>query len=483
MRPDVLVIGAGVAGLACATLLADNGLRVLVLEAADIPGGRARSWTDPETGDVVDIGPHVLLNKYSNMLAWLERLGTAGHIYWQTDELLTVVDKHRPIHFKVGGLPAPLHWVRNLRRILPSVPLRRLLTNSRVGWQVLRSTGDDLLALDQRTGRDYLEEMGVSPEFIDWFWASAAIAFLNVPIEDCSAAALMRIIAQALGHNDVAFGISQTGLNDLYAWPAIRYIEKRGGEVRLNNPADSVVYRSGHPVGVALADGSQIDAPSIVLAVPPTAIAALLPDTHPLVSVSRRFRPSPYISCYLWFDRKITETPFWARPWSPDELNTDFYDLSNVRTSSTGPGSMIATNIIYSDRVAHLSDAEIISATIEEIADFAPQVKQARLIAQAVHRIPMSIPCALPGIEELRPATRVERGLFLAGDWIDTGLPFCMESAVRAGAMAAEAVLAERGVGAALAKPLPVPGGIGRLLRRDSGDRQRVQGGYNPKRP
>lgn len=38
---DVIVIGAGVAGLGCALALADRGLRVTVLEADAEPGGRA----------------------------------------------------------------------------------------------------------------------------------------------------------------------------------------------------------------------------------------------------------------------------------------------------------------------------------------------------------------------------------------------------------------------------------------------------------
>lgn len=476
--PEVIIIGAGVAGLACATLLADHGLRVLVVEADTIPGGRARSWVDPGTGDTVDIGPHILLNKYPNMLAWLERLGTSDQVFWQTRELLTVLDKQRHLHFTVSSLPPPLHWLPNLSQILPSVPLRRLLTNTRLGWRTMRSTGEELLALDHLTGRDYLEQMGVSKEFIDWFWATAAMAFLNTPVEQCSAASLMRLLAQALGHNDVAFGIPRVGLSDLYAWPAIRAVEGRGGVVRLGCRVESLRLRGDRAVGVTLEDGTQIDAASVVLAVPPTAIPSLLPHAYPLTALSLRFEPSPYISCYLWFDRRITDTPFWARPWSPAEFNTDFYDLANVQRERTG--SLLATNILRSDRLAHLSDEQIIGATLREIADFTPLAMQARLVASAVHRIPMAIPSAVPGIESSRPATAIGPGLWLAGDWVDTGLPFCMESAVRAGALAAEALLAERGVHAALVQPVPVPGGLGRLLR--GSDPQRIQGGYNPKR-
>ncbi|MCQ4310819.1 FAD-dependent oxidoreductase [Pseudomonas stutzeri] len=468
---DVVVVGSGIAGLSCASLLADAGQRVLVLEASEVPGGRARSWADPATGDSVDIGPHVLLNKYSNMLAMLERFGTSEQVCWQTEELLTVLDKHRHIRFKVGGLPAPMHYLRNLPQILPSVPLRRLLSNVPLAWRTMRSSPGELMALDDRTGYQYLLDNGVSPSFIDWFWASASMAILNLPVEQCSAASLMRLLAQGLGHNDLAFGFPKVGLSDLYAWPAIRCLERHGGEVRFNCAAAGLHRRDDTVAGVTLVGGTVIPAPAVVLAVPPTSISGLLSEEHPLATVAGHFEPSPYISCYLWFDRKLTSARFWARPWSPDSLNTDFYDLSNIRSDMTKSGSMIATNIIWSHRTAGLSDQAIIEATIGEIGDFAPEVHQARLVAAAVHHIPMSIPCAQPGVETARPATRLEKGVFLAGDWVDTGLPFCMESATRAGALAAEAILADQGKLVRLAHPTPVPGGLTKLLRkRDEGD-------------
>jgi 15-cis-phytoene desaturase len=413
----------------------------------------------------VDIGPHVLLNKYPNMLALLERLGTADQICWQTEELLTVLDRDRHLRFKVGGLPAPLHYGRNLPQVLRLVPPRHLLSNIRLGWRTMRSTPAELMTLDDRTGRDYLLSTGVSPDFIDWFWASASMAILNLPVEQCSAASLMRLLAQGLGHNDLAFGFPKLGLSDLYAWPAIESLQRNGGKVRFDCAATGVHRKDGAVAGVTLAGGTKIEAPAVVLAVPPTAIESVLPRPHALTTTAARFEPSPYISCYLWFDRVLTDARFWARPWSPACFNTDFYDLSNIRDGDTGPGSMIATNIIWSHRAAEMTDQAIIDATLKEIADFVPEARQARLVGAAVHHIPMSVPCAKPGIESSRPAVEQEPGLFLAGDWIDTGLPFCMESATRAGALAAEAVLAQRGVTAQLALPTPVPGGLTRWLR------------------
>src|SRR4051794_16154844 len=71
---EAVVVGGGIAGLACAVALSDNGVRVTLIERDSILGGRAASWPDERTGDAVDIGPHVVHTEYRNFLALLDRL-------------------------------------------------------------------------------------------------------------------------------------------------------------------------------------------------------------------------------------------------------------------------------------------------------------------------------------------------------------------------------------------------------------------------
>ena len=83
MDADVIVVGAGFAGLAAATRLAQSGVRALVLEASPIAGGRARSWTDRRTGFSVDNGQHLFMGCYRETIAFLQRIGTAGLLEFQ----------------------------------------------------------------------------------------------------------------------------------------------------------------------------------------------------------------------------------------------------------------------------------------------------------------------------------------------------------------------------------------------------------------
>ena len=128
------------------------------------------------------------------------------------------------------------------------------------------------------------------------------------------------------------------------------------------------------------------------------------------------------------------------------------WHLSNIRPSLRGAPSIIASNIIYSGRVEGLSDDELVAATVREIAIHAPSARDARVLHASVHHVPMAIPVPVPGFERSRPGTRTRApGVYLAGDWIRTRLPCSMESAVRSGLLAAEAVLRDRGTEARLA--------------------------------
>src|SRR5580765_7099848 len=109
-RPHVIVIGGGLAGMACAVALeSSDAIDVTLLEARRILGGRAGSFEDPQTGELLDNCQHVLLGCCTNLIDFYKRTGATDRIEW-----------HRAIHFRdeqgrrhdlwgMRGLPAPLH--------------------------------------------------------------------------------------------------------------------------------------------------------------------------------------------------------------------------------------------------------------------------------------------------------------------------------------------------------------------------------------
>lgn len=444
MGQHVAIVGGGIAGLACGVALTDAGLRVTLIEREKRLGGRARSWTDEATGDVIDLGPHVVHSEYRNMMRFLERLGTRELICWQPENLITLVDGKRVVRLRHRPLPPPLSLLPDL--VAGSgLAFRDLRSNNRITWRAMRFDESDVPALDRVGGHDYLRAAGVTQPMIDWFWSFASLSVLNVPLERCSAAALLRVHSQLIGHRRLHFGFPAVGLGELFAPQAARILD------RVILGAEAVAIDGG----VALADGTRIAADYVVTALPPQ-------DLERLGITAPKVEPSPYVSVYLWFDRKLTRERFWALLGATKRLATDFYDLSNIRRGWAARPSVIAANIIYSHRARGMTNDEIVAATQREIAEFAPQARDARITHAVVNRIAMVIPCPVPGSESARPAPSVS----LAGDWTATGLPSSMESAVRSGLMAAEHVLRAAGRPRSLALPVRPNDGIAGLVQR-----------------
>ena len=94
-RFDVVVVGAGFAGLTAAVRLAENGARVLVLEARSRLGGRATAFPDRETGDIVDNGQHVIVGAYRDTRALLATIGAESNLRFQKQLASVFSDRQR----------------------------------------------------------------------------------------------------------------------------------------------------------------------------------------------------------------------------------------------------------------------------------------------------------------------------------------------------------------------------------------------------
>jgi len=467
---DVVIVGGGLAGLTTAVALVRRGIRTTVVERDSVLGGRARSLTDEETGDRIDIGPHILLSEYPNMFALLDVLGTRDRIVWNHERFILMVDGQLEIEMKHAKLPAPLHYAPSLWRD-PTIGHRDTISNLRVSFLAMQLSEDDIMRLDNVNAAAFLRSQGVTEHFIERFWAFSCLAIMNVPIELCSAGALLRFYRRLIGHREYYVGFADAGLGDLFAPLARELIEAGGGQVLLDTEVAGFAGDRSRATGVELSDGRRIEARYCVAALPPQALRRVARrewlDDYAAFRDLVSFYPSPYVSTYLWFDRKLTDLQFWARSHNKNDLNCDFYDLTNINRGWRDRPSVVTTNCIFCERAAGLSDDEIVATTIRELAEYLPDAARATLRHAVVSRIPMAIHCPFPGTEQLRqPVRSPVRNLFLAGDWIRTGLPSSMESACMAGWLAAEEILADAGRPESLAVAAKQTEGLSGLVYR-----------------
>jgi squalene-associated FAD-dependent desaturase len=461
---DAVVVGGGFAGLSAAARLAREGARVLVLEARSRLGGRATAFVDRETGELVDNGQHVLLGCYRETLAFLADIGASNNVHAADQLSLTVIERDgRMSRLRCPRLRPPLHLVAGLFR-WPALGWRDRLAALRIASPV-RGAQRDLASaasgggpptvsaavqpstpVDPRADRNaetveqWLIRYGQTPRLRELLWDPLAIAALNQPPMTAAAAPFVRVLAEMFGADPSAAAIvlPNRPLHQMYAEPARAFIERRGGRVR-TGAAGRITLEAG-AVAAAEAGGESWTAAAIVCAVPWFALAdVFLGDTAPLEPVfdaARGTDASPIVTVNLWFDRIIMDEAFIGLP---GRLMQWAFDKRLVFGSSASHLSLVSSGAAD---VLRWTNPQLIEHARAELSEALPRAAGAHVVRATVIREPRATFSLAPG-QPPRPPTRTAvRGLFLAGDWIDTGLPATIESAVRSGHRAAEAALA-----------------------------------------
>lgn len=441
---DVIVVGAGFAGLSAAVRLARDGARVLVLEARSRLGGRATAFPDRETGELVDNGQHVLLGCYRETFAFLDQIDARDHVTVPPALGVTMIDRAgRRTRLECPSLPPPLHliagvfdwdalgWKDRWSILRMNAPLR-------VARRALEAGGRAIAASPGETVENWLIRNGQTARLREMLWNPLALAALNQPASHAAAPPFARVLAEMFGPDPkaAAIAIPNKPLDAMYAAPARSYLERRGGAVRTGTTA--TIRIDGGRVARVSSGPESWRAAAVISAVPWFAFAdlfegdrAALADT---IDRARGMRSSPIVTVNLWLDRPIFDEPFIGLPgrdmqWAFDKRRAFGESASHVSLVSSGAASL-----------ANRSNDELIGTAHREVLEALPAAREARLLGATVIREPKATFSLAPG-QPARPSTVTPvGGLYLAGDWIDTGLPATIESAVGSGHRAADAV-------------------------------------------
>lgn len=449
MSPDVIVIGAGVAGLRAAVAVAARGATVLVLESKAILGGRATAFSDPQTGERVDNGQHVLLGCYDETFAFLRQVGTEARVLVQPNLEVDFVDlRGRRSRLRLSPLPAPLNllgglfdwdalgWRDRVAALRLAGPIRIAQEGQREEGRGQRASR--IAASPGETVEEWLIANGQTARLREMLWEPLALAALNQSIGQAAAPPFVAVLARMFGGGarDAALALPLCPLDELYAEPARRFIEARGGEVRIGSPAR--VHLAAGNLPEVEARGERLRAGAVVAAVPwyalPELFAGDLAPIEQLRQAAAGTKASPIASVNLWLDRPILKTPFLGLPGRSMQW---VFDKGQVFEAGTSHLTLVSSG---ADEVMAMQNEELIARALSELRDALPEAREAKVLRASVVRERRATFSLAPG-QPARPGTRtnIER-LFLAGDWIETGLPATIEGAAISGRRAAEAL-------------------------------------------
>lgn len=450
MKIRVAVVGGGFAGLRAAVSLAQAGLQVTVIEGRAGLGGRARSFADPATGEVVDNGQHLLMGGYRRTLAFLEELGTRGRVLFQSHLRVSFVRPGGGVAtLDCPAAPAPWHLILGMLR-LKGIPVREKWRLRRVLADLRSSQSARHLVTEDRgeTVSEWLERLGQGKRSREFFWDPLTVAALNERPEVACAVGLKRVLQTLMLEPwpNARLGMATVGLTELYAAQARQRIERGGGSVRLNQTVTGLELREGRFEGVRLADGSLLEADAVICAVPPSSLRSILPEEAAdgrLREFLRCAQSSAIISVNLWLDRPVTEDLFVALVGC--RFQWLFNKAAILRFAGVQAGYVSLIMSAAHDFIG-CTHEELTRMAAEELRACFPgaagfQVRRGQVVREREATVSLTVEA-----ERSRPGnrTRVEN-LFLAGDWTATGLPATIESAVVSGELAAHALLQKVG--------------------------------------
>lgn len=384
------VVGAGLAGLACAVAAIRAGWRVTLHEAAGHAGGRCRSFRDDTIDRVVDNGTHLLLGVNKTALAYARCTGG-----------IEAMECHEPA-FPFLDLASGERWTLSAAR-LAARPLE-LLQACGLPWTAENET------VAMRLGTTSLFRT---------VWEPLCVAALNTEAEDSSARMFARLLRAALlgGRGALEPWVFPSGLSAALVAPAVATLAAHGADLRFRHrllavSSDELTFDDG-PVRLAPED-------RVVLALPPWALAGLLPDAP---------KPSTRAIVNAHF---VLPHPVVLPGAAP------FLGLTGGRSQWLAlRGDVLSVTVSAADRLAAYP-AEDIGALLWREVSRAIRQPEAVQPSTRIMKERRATLAHSPAEVRRRPGHLTDLpNLYLAGDWLEGPWPCTMEAAIVSGLAAA----------------------------------------------
>ena len=424
MQKKVIVIGGGFAGLSTAAYLAKNNFKVTLLEASPKLGGRAYSFLDKESNTFIDNGQHILMGCYYETLKFLSLIGAKENFYFQKRlEVNFVKEGFKILPLKSFPLFYPINLLIGLLRF-EAISFADRLSLLKLFLKLPFYSANNFLGL---TIDEWLKKENQSENVKNAFWKILAVGALNTGIEKASAKIFIDILKQIFlkGNNSATIILPKYGLSESYCKNSEEYIVKNGGEIILSEPVEKIIISDKKITELHSSNKVFLDFDYVISAIPAFALNRLIDGENNFVFLN--FQYSSILNIHIWLMQNVIPDGFFVL------INSPLHWVFNKETH---------LNIVISDanELVNKSDEDLIEMVKDEMKKFF--LLDSELIS-TYKIIKEKRATFIPSNEIIhkRPAQKTQiKNLILAGDWVNTGLPSTIESAVKSGRVAADLV-------------------------------------------
>ena len=416
------VVGAGVAGLSAACELSASGARVAVHEATGHAGGRCRSFRDESLGALIDNGSHLILSGNTSIQRFLALIGARDRLSGPISARFPFLD-----------LATGDRWTVDLGN--GRIPGRPFSRDGRIPGARLADYARSLRLLNASPGSSIDEVLSPCGQLHERFWRPVSIAVLNTEPERAAAALMKPVLRETIGRGGRACRplTARQGLSSAFADPAVAFLAGNGAELRFRTRLRSITLNGSGRVTALCFRDCQIQvgpADRVVLAVPARVADELVPglrvpeEHRGIVNVHFQLPTSvtwtPGDPPFLGLLGGTAEWLFWRGGIVSATVSACQGDVDG-RSMAGAIWHDVRRALDLEDDTARMPPHRVIVERMATIAQTPEQVARR------------------PGCDAGPP------GVFLAGDWTDTGLPATIEGAVRSGRLAAELVAGSMG--------------------------------------
>jgi 15-cis-phytoene desaturase len=437
---DVVVVGAGLAGLATSLRVAEAGARVHLLEAKPQVGGRTSSWN--ENGMMVESGLHRYMGIYSALPKLMQDAGIdlSKALIWEDEVEIRVPDGPRAVY---GASP----FRRPFRTFWGVAGPGKLCTlGERAALAAFFSAGlasyarSGAKTLDRFTVREFAKRYRVSDRAIQRVLVPLTEGVFFYPPERYSAFVLFTALAQGV-RRFYRSGVAafSGGMTEVLAEPIAERIRAHGGVVETNAGVTSLLLQAGRVNGVAIGD-RVIPAREVVVATSIAPAQDLVRNAFGHQAWNNgmlSLKTMPSATLQLELDRP--SLPVDRATFGPGTSLSAFSEQS--RTTFTHVPGRLSIILSEVEKRVRQPPEEIFEAVCRDAPRLGLELKSIvrdyRVIA-----LPHDFYSLTPGMEALKPAQETPvPGLTLAGDYTRQHYLATMEGAVISGERAANVVI------------------------------------------
>ncbi len=422
---SVAIIGGGWAGLATAVELHRHNIPFTLYEATDTLGGRARRLDDSPWP--LDCGHHLMLGAYHNVQRLLASFGKKETRRLKRHLLrLDIRGKSQRITIQIANVSPPLHLFLGLLRAQGLTMHERgtiLRLTARLARNQFEINEDVPLA-------EWLRQQGQTRNLIDFLWRPLCLAAMSTPIENASSKIFIHVLKECFAHaredSDILLfdgGISQ-------ALP--RLVQQRfASSIQYQQPLQAFTVERNRINTLHFLDKT-VQPQHVILATPASISQQLLSPHDTLRPVCQQIANidyQPICTVYLKYPPHITlATPMIGLvgglcQWAYDQQQ------GHIAVVIRGPGAHTA-----------MEDGKLFNEVSRELHGHFPRWP-APSAWHIVREQNATFNCR-SGVAQYRPQTDTPiDNLWLAGDYLDTGYPACVEGAAISGIRSAQAVI------------------------------------------